>query len=130
MNLEPLLLVNGLANFAISLSTTLFFLMVFGREDGIVQKWKAINHWLLKLGLITIASSAAWNAISSARMVTQVIYIPIPAGEVITNVALACIFSWAFWFHKFHFLKVMEEHKRKTTPVRKKRVARKPVVKK
>jgi hypothetical protein len=130
MNLEPVLLINGVANFVISLFATLFFLMVFGNEEGIVQKWKAINHWLLKLGLIVLISTAAWNTVVSFRSVTEIVYIPIPLGEVVMNAALACIFVWAFWFHKFHFAKVMEEQKRKTTTVRRKRVAKKPVVKK
>lgn len=130
MNLEPVLIINGVANFVISLSATLFFLMVFGNEEGIVQKWKAINHWLLKVGMIALISTAAWNSVNSFRSVTEIVYVPVPIGEVVMNAALACIFVWAFWFHKFHFAKIMEEQKRKATTVRRKRVAKKPVVKK
>lgn len=124
--MDPLLIANGLANFVISLSLTLFFLMVYGHEDGIVQKWKPINHWLLKLSLVILICISAWNTIVNFGLLTVVLYTPTPPGEVVMHVALAGLFIWMFWFHKFHFIKVMEEQKNKLAAARKKRATRTP----
>lgn len=124
--MDPLLIANGLANFVISLSLTLFFLMIYGNEDGIVQKWKPINHWLLKLSLVILICISAWNTIVNFGLLTVVLYTPTPVGEVVMHVALAGLFIWMFWFHKFHFIKVMEEQKNKLAAARKKRATRTP----
>lgn len=122
--MDPLLIANGLSNFVISLSLTLFFLMIYGNEDGIVQKWNPINHWLLKLSLVGLICISAWNTVVNFGLLSVVLYTPTPIGEVIMHVALAGLFVWMFWFHKYHFMKVMEDHKRKAAAARRKRMSK------
>ena len=106
---------------------TLFFLLLYGNEHSIVYKWPIIKHWSLKASLISIIATSAWNAMNVVyKMVVPrhgdivVTISQTPVGEVLLNIGLACLFCWAVYFHKYHFLKVAPP--KKTTPARKKAV--------
>lgn len=123
--IDPLVAVNIIANFTISFSMILFYILLFTNENGIVNKWKAINHWTLKIGLVTVIASAAWNTIENLQFRHE---ISTPIGEVILNVGLAVLFCWLFYFHKYQFMKAMDEINNVKKPARTVR-RRKPAAK-
>ena len=130
MELEHILaIVNIIANATIGVSLGAFFILLYGNENSIVYKWPIIKHWSVKIGLIIAVAASLYNAMNSiVRQIlprdgsgdTIIDFVTVPPGEIIMNVGLAIIFSWAFYFHKFHFLKVMGELKKnvrsKVTP--------------
>jgi hypothetical protein len=125
--MDFLQIVNIFANIFICLGMTLFFLLLYGNEHSIVYKWPLIRHWSLKASLISIIAASAWNAMNVLyKMVVPrhgdilVTVTQIPVGEVILNIGLACLFCWAVYFHKYHFLKIAPP--KKTSTVKKKAV--------
>lgn len=123
MELDHILsIVNIIANITIGVSLGAFFVLLYGNAESIVHKWPIIKHWSVKIGLIIAIAASLYNAMNS--IVRQVMprhyddgsiiidFVTVPPGEIIMNVGLAIIFSWAFYFHKFHFLKVMGEMKK------------------
>jgi hypothetical protein len=120
-----LAIVNIIANATIGISLGAFFVLLYGNAESIVHKWPIIKHWSVKIGLIIAIAASLYNAMNS--IVRQILprdgsgdmiidFVTVPPGEIIMNVGLAIIFSWAFYFHKFHFLKVMSEMKKKVIP--------------
>lgn len=87
---------NAVANFSLSFSMTLFFMMLFGNENSLVYKWKVLPRIFLKLSLTSIIAFTAWNTINnlSNPVVT-------PLGEILLNISLATLFAWAFYFHRY-----------------------------
>lgn len=121
--MDLLHVVNLIANIVICSGMTLFFVLLFGNAHSIVNRWPILQHWSLKLGLVTIISSSAWNAL-------YFIYdafsgnedrLPLHTGEVLLNVGLAALFSWIVYFHKYHFIKVAPPKRRKKKSSRRKK---------
>lgn len=117
MELDHILaIVNIIANATIGLSLGAFFILLYGNANSIVHKWPIIKHWSVKIGLIIAVAASLYNAMNSiVRHILprdgsgdiMIDFVNTPPGEVVMNIGLAIIFSWAFYFHKFHFLKVM-----------------------
>lgn len=118
MDFEHILaIVNIIANATIGLSLGAFFILIYGNENSIVHKWPIVKHWSVKIGLIVAIAASLYNSMNT--VVRQIMprhyddgsiiidFVNTPPGEVVMNVGLAILFSWAFYFHKFHFLKVM-----------------------
>lgn len=131
MELDHILaIVNIVANATIGISLGAFFILLYGNANSIVHKWPIIKHWSVKIGLIIAVAASFYNSMNA--VVRQIMprhyddgsiiidFVNTPPGEVVMNIGLAIIFSWAFYFHKFHFLKVMGEIKKtvksKVTP--------------
>lgn len=110
--MDFLQIVNIIANAIICLGMTAFFVLLFGNTHSIIHKWPALQHWSLKVGLVTIIASSAWNAMNVAyRMIipkssTVLTFTETPVGEIFLNVGLAVLFCWVVYFHKYHFMKV------------------------
>ena len=126
--MDFLQIVNIIANIFICLGMTLFFLLLYGNEHSIVYKWPLIKHWSLKASLIGIVATSAWNAMNTIyfdmipRHGMVISTVSAPVGEILLNVWLACLFCWAVYFHKYHFLKI--------APPKKKPAVKKKAVKK
>ena len=123
MELDHILaIVNIIANATIGISLGAFFILLYGNANSIVHKWPIVKHWSVKIGLIIAVAASLYNSMNT--VVRQIMprhyddgsiiidFVNTPPGEVIMNVGLAIIFSWAFYFHKFHFLKVMGDLKK------------------
>jgi hypothetical protein len=108
--MDPMHIINILANSVICLAMTLFFILLFGNSTSIIHKWPVLQHWSLKIALVSIIATSAWNAMN-------VLYFHIvprhgmiidsahtPAGEILMNMGLAALFVWIVIFHKYHFL--------------------------
>jgi hypothetical protein len=111
--MDVLQVLNIFANAIICLGMTAFFVLLFGNTHSVVQKWPVLQHWSLKIGLVTIIASSAWNAMNVAyRMIAPksadviVTFNNTPIGEIFLNIGLAVLFCWVVYFHKYHFLKV------------------------
>ena len=130
MELDHILaIVNIIANATIGLSLGAFFILLYGNANSIVHKWPIIKHWSVKIGLIVAVAASFYNSMNAivrhilprdGSVDIMIDFVNTPPGEVVMNIGLAIIFSWAFYFHKFHFLKVMGEIKKtvksKVTP--------------
>lgn len=110
--MEFLQVVNIFANSFICAGMTLFFLLLYGNEHSIVHKWPIMTHWSLKISLISIIATSAWNAMNVLYKIVVprhgdvvVISTQTPVGEILMNVGLAALFCWVVYFHKYHFLK-------------------------
>lgn len=111
--MDFLQIINIFANTTICLGMTTFFVLLFGNSHSIVHKWPILQHWSLKVALVSIIASSAWNAMNVAyKMViprhgaVDVVFSVTPVGEILMNVGLALLFAWVVYFHKYHFLKV------------------------
>ena len=133
-------IVNIFANATIGISLGAFYILLYGNHHSIVYKWPIVQHWSVKIGLIAAAVCSIWNAMNV--VVRQIMprdpgsdvidFVTVPTGEILMNVALAFIFAWTVYFHKYHFLavaanvkktvksKVTPKAKAKTTNVRSK----------
>ena len=103
-------IINILANSVICLAMTLFFILLFGNSNSIIHKWPVLQHWSLKIALVSIIATSAWNAMNVLyfHMVPRhgmiVDSVHTPAGEILMNIGLAALFVWIVIFHKYHFL--------------------------
>ena len=128
--MDPMHLLNIAANTVICLSMTVFFVLLFGNSNSIIYKWPILQHWTLKVALVSIIATSAWNAMNTIYfdmvprhgMVMESVHTP--AGEILMNVGLASLFIWTVIFHKYHFLKsappkqIKKVSKKKTTKKR------------
>lgn len=128
--MDPMHLLNIAANSVICLAMTLFFVLLFGNSNSIIYKWPVLQHWTLKVALVSIIATSAWNAMNTIYfdmvprhgMVMDSVHTPV--GEILMNVGLASLFIWVVIFHKYHFLKSAPPKAVKTTKKPKKKVAR------
>jgi ABC-type multidrug transport system fused ATPase/permease subunit len=105
-------IINIFANILICIGMTGFYVLLFGNSHSIVHKWPIIQHWSLKIAIVSVIATSAWNAMNVVykmvvpRAVDVITYTTTPVGEVLMNVGLAFLFAWVVYFHKFHFAKV------------------------
>lgn len=123
---EILGILNAVSNLVICFAVSTFFILLYTNQNGIVHKWQILQHWFVKLGLLTVATSSAWNGlifIANSMVDKDFVKVGVtPLGEIILNIGLAVLFSWMAYFHKYHFMKVAPSPTRKTrsrTPARK-----------
>jgi hypothetical protein len=125
--------INIFANVLICIGMTGFYLLLFGNSHSIVHKWPIIQHWSLKVALVSVIATSAWNAMNVVykmivpRGADVITFTSTPVGEVLMNCGLAFLFAWVVYFHKFHFMKVAppKTSTKKKTPLRKKAVVKK-----
>ena len=88
--------VNFIANFVTMVSVTFFIIGVFGRKSKVIESLPIYQYYLLKTALSTLAAGSFLN------MLTLYSH---HASEVVLNVGVALIFSWAAWFHWSYFIR-------------------------
>lgn len=109
--MDFLAVLNIVANSIICLGMTGFFVLLFGNHNSIVHKWPVLQHWSLKISLVSIIATSAWNAMNVVyKMVVPrrddiIMHIETPIGEILMNCGLAGLFVWIVYFHYFHFMK-------------------------
>jgi len=89
------MLINFICNIILSLAFTLFIIFVFGRPDSAVHKFSIIHGFLLKFGLAFCTIGALLNALTFSDP---------PISELILNIGLAVLFTWASIFHYKKFV--------------------------
>jgi len=103
---------NIFANSIICIGMVSFFVLLFGNSNSIVHKWPVLQHWSLKIALVSIIATSAWNAMNVVyKMIIPrgddiITHVETPIGEILMNVGLAGLFVWIVYFHYFHFMKM------------------------
>ena len=109
MSTEFFVVINIIANTIICLGMTAFFVLLFGNGNSIIYKWPTLQHWSLKIALVSIIATSAWNAMNVVyKMVVPrgddiIRFAETPIGEVLMNCGLALLFVWVVYFHRYHF---------------------------
>lgn len=85
-----MIVINFIANIILTASGMIFFLLLYGKESSIVHKWSFISHWSLKIGLASFVAGSYLNVLK---------FNDVPSSQVLMNVGLAFILSWAVIFH-------------------------------
>lgn len=79
------IIINQIANLVLTLSGTVFFLMLFGKHSSVVHRYHYMGHWLLKLGLSAFIAGSLFCFLNASE---------VPTTQVLSNVGLASIFTW------------------------------------
>ena len=85
-----MIILNLLANIVLTISGMIFLLQLYGKESSVVHKWSYVSHWSLKFGLSAFVAGSFLNVLTFSNA---------PFTEVLMNVGLAAIFTWAVIFH-------------------------------
>lgn len=88
--------INFIANLVTTISVTFFIIGVFGRKSKMIESLPAHEYYILRIALATLAAGSLLN------MLTLYTHHP---SEVVLNVGVALIFSWAAHFHWKYFVK-------------------------
>lgn len=91
-----LLLMNQISSIAIFINSTLFYLFVFGRENSRVFGRPIWEQYMLRIGILVLGSGSLLNVLST---------ICPPMNEIVVNLGLALLLSWAARFHYYSFVK-------------------------
>lgn len=101
-------LLNFVSNLLIFLGAGTFYIMLFstiGKGHKAVESFPATSHWLVKIGLALTVSGAFLNLITlSTPNLT----------EIVLNMGLGAIFTWAAIYHAKKF-RVIKVHRRRST---------------
>lgn len=73
----------------------MFYIILYGDGTKVVYKWPLLQHWLLKVGLVGIITGAVFNAVSWNH---------VGWSGAILNGGVACVFQWAYVYHRRMFL--------------------------
>jgi len=80
---------NLFANAVLTAAVSGFGILLF-RSDSVVKKWPAVGHFALKASLVAVSAGSLGNCLTLSTP---------PFTEILLNVGLAGLFSWAVWFH-------------------------------
>lgn len=94
---KALLIINFASNIIMTISGTVFFLLIYGNENSLVHKWKFLQHWSLKFGLATMTCGSLLGVLVNWQPPFHVVFL---------NVGLASIFTWTSIFH----VKLFKKH--------------------
>ena len=88
--------INLIANVMVTISVTFFIIGVFGRRSRVIESMPIAEQYFLRVALSTLAAGSLLNVLTfSTPHVT----------EVILNVGVGLLFTWAAWFHWKYFVK-------------------------
>jgi hypothetical protein len=90
-----MLIINAIANLIIAVSVSAFISFVFGRMS-LLDKVSKIESLIVKIALCLIASGSFFSFLTLSNP---------QETEVVLNVGLAFLFTWAALFHYKYFVK-------------------------
>lgn len=91
-----MVVINLIANLLVTISVTFFIIGVFGRRSHMIEKMPIFEQYFLRVALATLSAGSLLNVLTvSTPHIT----------EVILNVGVGLLFSWAAWFHWKYFVK-------------------------
>ena len=88
--------INLIANVMVMISVTFFIIGVFGRRSPMIDKMPMGEQYFLRVALSTLAAGSLLNVLTFSTP---------HATEVILNVGVGLLFTWAAWFHWKYFVK-------------------------
>lgn len=88
--------INLFANIIVTISVTFFIIGVFGRKSQMIEKMPIWEQYFLRVSLSILAAGSLLNVLTvSTPHLT----------EVVLNLGVGLVFSWAAWFHWKYFVK-------------------------
>lgn len=81
--------VNLVCNSVLAASISVFSIMLY-RHGGAVRKWPMVGSLALRVGLASVAAGSLANCLTLSTP---------PRSEIVLNVGLSILFSWAVLFH-------------------------------
>lgn len=93
--MDILVLINLIANLILTLAFMLFMIFVFGRKNSKIYNLPWYKTIAAKIGLAVCGMGALLNTLTVSNP---------PASEIMLNVGLACLFTWASVFHYSAFV--------------------------
>lgn len=93
--MNTLTIINAISNLLIAISTIAFIVFVFGRFS-MLDKLPKYEIFMLKVGLCILASGAFFSFLTFPNP---------PFFEVVLNVGLASVMTWASVFHYKFFVR-------------------------
>lgn len=88
--------VNAVASGILAVATGAFLIFVFGRENSLIHKLGVKSLLSVKLALSVCSAGALYNVLTLSTP---------PLSELVMNVGLAMLFSWAAVFHYNRFIR-------------------------
>jgi len=88
--------INLIANVMVMISVTFFIIGVFGRRSQTIEKMPLSEQYFLRISLSVLAAGSLLNILTVSTP---------HATEVILNVGVGLLFTWAAWFHWKYFVK-------------------------
>jgi uncharacterized membrane protein YcaP (DUF421 family) len=88
--------INLFANLITVVSVTFFIIGVFGRRSKMIEQMPMYEQYFLRFALATLASGALLNVLTFSTP---------HATEVILNLGMGLLFTWAAWFHWKYFVR-------------------------
>ena len=98
--------INVVANMVLAVAFTMFIIFVFGRTNSRIYQLPWYKTILVKAGLCLCTVGAFLNALTLSDP---------QASEVILNVGLGIMFTWAAWFHYRTFVIPYKQTKKQET---------------
>jgi len=87
--------INVAASIVLTVAFTLFLIFVFGRRNSKIYDLPWYKTIVVKTGLALCTAGALMNCFTLSNP---------PVSEVVLNIGLAFIFTWACWFHYNNFV--------------------------
>lgn len=88
--------INLIANILVVLSVTFFIIGVFGRKSPVIDRMPLYEQYFLRISLSMLAAGSLLNVLTvSTPHIT----------EVVLNLGVGLVFTWAAWFHWKYFVK-------------------------
>lgn len=88
--------INLIANILVVLSVTFFIIGVFGRKSPVIDRMPLYEQYFLRISLSMLAAGSLLNVLTvSTPHLT----------EVVLNLGVGLVFTWAAWFHWKYFVK-------------------------
>ena len=91
-----MIIINLIANVMVTISVTFFIIGVFGRRSRVIESMPIGEQYFLRVALSTLAAGSLLNVLTFSTP---------HATEVILNVGVGLLFTWAAWFHWKYFVK-------------------------
>jgi len=88
--------INLIANVMVMISVTFFIIGVFGRRSHVIESMPTWEQYFLRIALSMLAAGSLLNVLTFSTP---------HATEVILNVGVGLLFTWAAWFHWKYFVK-------------------------
>lgn len=110
---EYTMLINFVASLILTISFTAFIIFIFGRPNSKINAMPWYKTLLVKFGLCFCTAGALLNALTFSNP---------PWTEIVLNVGLAMVFSWAAYFHYVEFVclpKIKQSKTKKKTKTKK-----------
>jgi hypothetical protein len=88
-------IINLIANLLICISVTLFIIAIFGSKNKMVESMNIFEKYLIKIGLTTTSCGSLFNVLTLSTP---------NKTEILLNVGLSLVFTWAAYFHFKYFI--------------------------